>query len=112
MPHIPQLRLSLVVLVQLDPQRVLPPGHEVVHWPLRHGMAPHDMPHLPQLSGSSCRLVQVVGPSVPPHCVWLVGQEPPHLPPEQTCPGPQGLPHDPQFWLSIWVLAQLEPQLM
>ena len=47
---------------------------------------------------------------VPLQLVSVAWQESWHAPDEQTWPAPQVLPHMPQFWRSVWVLAQTPPQ--
>jgi hypothetical protein len=45
----------------------------------------------------------------PPHEVWPDVQAW-HSPATQDSPVPQALPHEPQFWLLVWVLVQVPPQ--
>jgi hypothetical protein len=102
-PHAPQLRGSVAVLVQTPPQVVSPVGH--VHTLATHDSpAPHRIPQPPQLRGSV-----VVSLQMPPHSLSPVGQL--HTP-ETQVPAPQSCPHDPQFLGSLVVSTQSGPQMI
>ena len=64
------------------------------------------------LQAPQCLLFTEASTQSPPHSVRPVWQVTAHLPPEQTCPALQELPHRPQCLTSVLVLTQVPRQLV
>jgi hypothetical protein len=105
-PHLPQLVLSVCVLVQNAPASVV----HVVSWPQENAHVPpaqtcpvaHCLPQSPQLAGSVDVLMQE-----PLHVLLGGLQKSEHCPELQTCPAWQALPHLPQLSKSELRSAQV-----
>jgi hypothetical protein len=110
-PQSPQLVASVCVSTQLPPQWVIPPAQTGTHSPFTQASPEvQECPQPPQLVGSSWVLVQN---GAPPSGAQSVSALPSalrhallHRPSEHICAGPHPLPHDPQFAVSVWTLAQ------
>lgn len=123
-PHWPQLLLSVCLLTQLVPQRVvpllqtqLPQPQAFVH--VLVPVPPHTCveagahtPWLPQLDQAeklpSLLQVRVAVPQLP-HA-WVRGPLHAHIPAWQVTPGAHANPHEPQFLASLVTSRQLPPQ--
>jgi hypothetical protein len=112
LPHAPQLKLSESGLLQVPLQFSVPVAQHTPlslnvpvgqHLPALHAaLAPHELPHMPQLLLSVSGLLQV-----PPQ---FSVPEPQHTPLSHDWPVPHALPHMPQLLLSVSGLLQVPPQ--
>lgn len=109
LPHLPQLLLSVVVSVQVEPHSTSPLVQVLPQAPPEQtSPAGHLLPQAPQLLGSFEVLSQ------PPAAVhWVVpeGQEVPQAPATQASPDAHTLPHAPQFEASVWTSMHFPLQL-
>jgi hypothetical protein len=100
-PQLPQLLESVAVFVQADPHWVCPELQLELHWLLLQTGADdgQTFPQLPQLLASEVTHDD-------PHSI---PDEQAHFPAWQLCPAWQTVPQAPQFWGSVWTLAQVPP---
>jgi len=103
LPHLPQLRESLVVSAQADPHAVSPIGH----WqapPMQDWSTLQAWPHMPQSLALVSRSTQA-----PLQVDWPAAQATAHTPLEQTSPSLQAIPHCPQCCGSVFTFTQASP---
>jgi len=103
-PHVPQLRRSVFVSVQMPLHDVRPPPHTHLA-PMQLAPLLHTLPHAPQSNGSVVRSTHAFAQSVRPGPHVAV-----HTPSEQTWLGPHLIPQPPQLSGSLFVSVQTPEQ--
>jgi hypothetical protein len=109
-PQLPQFVLSVFVLTHEPLQSVRPAAHMLAHVPMLHTtvapVAPeHVRPQPPQL----VRL-DAVSTHLPLQRAGIVPLLHPHLPLLHCSPLGHAVPHDPQLFVSVWVLTHARLQ--